>query len=61
MYYDDMGTPMEALSSYFSVLATYEGVNECVDASISKSKQVNAKHYLAFQDEGFLEATGQLY
>jgi hypothetical protein len=50
-----MGTQFEALASYFSVLATYEGVNECVDASISKSKQVASKHYLAFHDEGFLE------
>jgi hypothetical protein len=51
MYYDDQRTPIEKLSSYFSIKATYEGEKTCADAVISKKDQVRSRYEIAFKDE----------
>jgi hypothetical protein len=51
MYYDDVGTPIEALSSYFSVIVTYDGVKECQDVVLTRETQVAARHYIRFSEE----------
>jgi hypothetical protein len=51
MYYDDERTPIEELSSYFSVKATYKGEQQCAEAVIAKKDQVRSKYEIAFKDE----------
>jgi hypothetical protein len=58
MYYDDERTPIEKLSSYFSVKVTYEGERACSDAVIVKKDQVRSKYEIAFKnDEGDVAGT----
>jgi hypothetical protein len=57
MYYDNEWTPIEALSSYFSVVVTYEGESSCAEASIYKKEQVPSKYILSFTGDEDIAAT----
>jgi hypothetical protein len=48
MYYDNERTPIDALSSYFSVKVMYQGENACEEAAISKNNQAQSKYFLSF-------------